>query len=135
MPETAPAPELAVPRPLRVVVVDDNEDIRETTSDLLREFGHSVEVARNGEEGVALILDTEPDVAIVDVGMPVLDGYGVAQRVRAKLGADRVRLVAMTGFGLEKDRRKALEAGFDAHLVKPVEVGALMTVLANEETR
>jgi CheY-like chemotaxis protein len=134
-PPTAPEREIAVPRPLRVVVVDDNEDIRETTSDLLREFGHSVEVARDGEEGVALILNTEPDVAIVDVGMPVLDGYGVARRVRAKLGADRVRLVAMTGFGLEKDRRKAIEAGFDAHLVKPVDVGALMTVLANEETK
>ena len=134
-PPLAPPPEIAVPRPLRVVVVDDNEDIRETTGDLLREFGHTVEVARNGEEGVALILNTEPDVAIVDVGMPVLDGYGVARRVRAKLGADRVRLVAMTGFGLEKDRRKAIEAGFDAHLVKPVEVAALMTVLANEETK
>jgi signal transduction histidine kinase len=132
-PASSPAP--ARGRPLRVVVVDDNEDIRETTKDLLVEFGHSVEVAADGEEGVALILRVLPDVAIVDVGMPVLDGYGVAARVRATLGPGRVRLVAMTGYGLERDRRRAMEAGFDAHLVKPVDVEALITVLSSEEAQ
>jgi len=136
--EAAPPQAPADPAPgrrLRVVVVDDNEDIRETTRDALMEFGHTVEVAGDGELGVELILRLEPDVAIVDVGMPVLDGYAVARRVRARLSRETTRLVAMTGFGLEKDRRKAIDSGFDAHLVKPVDVGDLMTVLGNEEQK
>jgi CheY-like chemotaxis protein len=118
-----------------VVVVEDNDDIREMTGELLRELGHTVEVAGDGETGAALILRVEPDVAIVDIGMPVLDGYGVAERVRARLGSDRVRLVAMTGYGLETDRRKSREAGFDAHLVKPADLDALITALSSEEAK
>jgi CheY-like chemotaxis protein/two-component sensor histidine kinase len=127
-----PSPTPAVsPRSLRLVLVEDNEDIRETMRDLLVELGHTVEVAADGQSGVELILRTEPDVAIVDIGMPVLDGYGVAARVREHLG-QKVRLVAMTGFGLEKDRRKVAEAGFDAHVVKPTSVETLNAVLSNE---
>jgi two-component system, sensor histidine kinase len=127
-PVSAPGPSM-----LRVVVVEDNEDIRETTRDLLTELGHTVDVAANGAEGADLILRLEPDVALVDIGMPVLDGYGLAARVRAQLGSDRVRLVAMTGFGQDKDLRKTREAGFDAHLVKPVDLDTLLRVLSNEE--
>jgi signal transduction histidine kinase len=133
LPPAAAAATATPGRPLRVVVVDDNEDIRESTRDLLLELGHTVEVASDGEAGLEMILRLEPDVALVDVGMPVLDGYGVAARVRARLGRERTRLVAMTGFGLEKDRRRAIESGFDAHLVKPVDAGHLMTALENEE--
>jgi signal transduction histidine kinase len=122
-------------RSLRVVLVDDNEDIRETTGDLLRDLGHTVELASDGEAGAELILRLEPDVAVVDLGMPVLDGYGVAARVRARLGSERVRLVAMSGYGLERDRRKSQEAGFDAHLVKPVDVDTLIAALSNEEAK
>jgi signal transduction histidine kinase len=127
------APRRPAPRPLRVVVVDDNDDVRETTGELLQALGHTVELASSGEEGAELILRVEPDVAIVDLGMPGLDGCGVATQVRARLGSAQVRLVAMTGYGQETDRRKTREAGFDAHLVKPVDVETLITALSNEE--
>jgi CheY-like chemotaxis protein len=131
--ESPPPPSpVAGPAGLRVVLVEDNEDIRETMRDLLVDLGHSVEVAADGQEGVDLIFRVEPDVAIVDIGMPVLDGYEVAAQVRARLDCTKVRLVAMTGFGLEKDRRRVAEAGFDAHLVKPVDVETLMAALSNE---
>jgi signal transduction histidine kinase len=120
-------------RPLRVVLVEDSEDIRELTRELLVDLGHDVEVAENGETGAELILRLRPDVALVDIGMPVLDGYGLASRVRGQPGGGQVRLVAMTGFGMECDRRKVTDAGFDAHLIKPADAASLMKVLSNEE--
>jgi two-component system, sensor histidine kinase len=114
---------------LHVVLVEDNDDIRETTTELLTVLGHQVESAADGEAGAELILRTEPDVALVDLGLPLLDGHGVASRVRARLGPERVKLVAMSGYGRESDRRRAQEAGFDAHLVKPVALETLMNVL------
>ncbi|HEY4187898.1 MAG TPA: response regulator [Polyangia bacterium] len=116
--------------PLSVVLVEDNEDIRDSMHELLTELGHTVRDASDGEQGVALILEVEPDLAIVDVGLPLLDGYQVAMRVRERLGPDRLRLVAMTGFGQASDRRRAMEAGFDAHLVKPADVNALIEASA-----
>jgi len=113
---------------LSVVLVEDNEDIRDSMRELLTELGHQVHDARDGEAGADLILRLAPDLAIVDVGLPLLDGYQVASRVRERFGPDKVRLVAMTGFGQASDRRRALEAGFDAHLVKPADVNALIEV-------
>jgi CheY-like chemotaxis protein len=107
-------------RSLRIVVVEDNADIRETLRDFLELSGHRVEVAHDGPAGVAMVLAREPHVALVDIGLPGLDGYGVAAQVRAAAGANRTRLIALTGYGQPEDRRRALEAGFDAHLVKPV---------------
>jgi two-component system CheB/CheR fusion protein len=78
-----------------------------------------VQVAENGGRGVEMILDRPPDVALVDIAMPGIDGYTVARRVRSKLGASAPRLVALTGFGREEDRKRAREAGFDTHLIKP----------------
>jgi CheY-like chemotaxis protein len=117
-----------LPKGLSVVLVEDNEDIRDSMRELLTELGPQVHDARDGEAGADLILRLAPDLAIVDVGLPLLDGYQVAARVRQHLGPDRVRLVAMTGFGQASDRRRALEAGFDAHLVKPADVNALIEV-------
>jgi len=128
--EAAPAAAPANPKPLSVVLVEDNEDIRDSMRELLTELGHDVHDARDGEAGADLILRLAPDLAIVDVGLPLLDGYQVATRVRQQLGPERVRLVAMTGFGQASDRRRALEAGFDAHLVKPADVNALIEVAA-----
>jgi signal transduction histidine kinase len=117
---------------LRIVVVDDSEDIRDAMRELLTMLGHEVQVAGEGDAGVELILKAEPDVAIVDIGMPVKDGFDVARRVRAALGRDKVRLVAMTGFGQETDRQRSKDAGFDAHLVKPAHAEAIEKTLSFE---
>ena len=116
----------AADRPLAIVLIDDNPDIRETMFDLLTTWGHNVETAADGPSGVELILRTRPDLAFVDIGLPRLDGYGVAAQVREQLGFDRTRLVAMSGFGQEADRRRSLEVGFNAHLVKPADIDAIL---------
>ena len=114
--------------PRRVVLVEDNEDIRFTLSQLLELLGHQVETAEDGPTGVEKILSTRPDVALVDIGLPGIDGFEVARRVRAKAGRDVV-LVAVTGYGQAADRAKTREAGFDAHLTKPVGIEELETML------
>ena len=111
-----------------MLLVEDNVDNRNSLRDLLEDLGHVVAVARNGVEGVEVALATVPEIALVDIGLPELDGYQVAQRVRAALG-DRVRLIALTGYGQPEDIRRARAAGFDAHLVKPVDLKALERVL------
>jgi signal transduction histidine kinase/CheY-like chemotaxis protein len=116
--EPTPAPSPLPPRRLRIMVIDDNEDIVEMLKIVLENAGHEVTTAWDGATGLAKIVDARPDVAIVDIGLPVLDGLALARRVREELG-DRVRLVAMTGYGQPGDRVQAHEAGFDIHLVKP----------------
>jgi signal transduction histidine kinase len=130
--EVAPEPETngESKRSLSIVLIDDSEDIRELMADLFRGWGHRVEVAADGESGSELALRSQPDVAFVDIGLPRLDGYGVAEHLRAQLSHDRLRLVAMTGFGQESDRRRALDAGFDLHIVKPASIEALKRALA-----
>lgn len=120
-------------RPLSILLIDDNEDIRELMSALLRRWGHSVVVAPDGEEGCELALRGKPDVAFVDIGLPGMDGYGVAARLRTERRRDQLRLVAMTGFGQESDKRRALDAGFDLHIVKPASVEALQQALSFKE--
>lgn len=107
-------------RRLRVLVIEDHVDGRETLRSLLQLLGHQVEVADNGLQGVATALAWRPDIALVDIGLPGLDGFEVARRLRTALG-HRVRLVAQTGYGQPGDRERALAAGFDAHLVKPID--------------
>lgn len=126
----APAPVLAVARPLRIALVEDSADIREMTQELLTMLGHQVEAAEDGEKGIELILRLRPDVALVDMGLPGIDGCGVARRVRAQCGREAVRLVAMTGYGLESDKTRAREAGFDAYLVKPADLDDLVAALS-----
>ncbi|HZY84535.1 MAG TPA: response regulator [Gemmataceae bacterium] len=104
----------------RVLVVEDNADSREMLRFVLGIWGHQVEVAGDGEQGVAKALDWGPEVAILDIGLPLLDGYEVARRVRAVLGG-RVLLIALTGYGSDEDRQRAFSAGFDAHLTKPAD--------------
>ena len=116
-------------QPLHILLVEDNQDIRETLKDLLELHGHRVEEASDGRAAVELVLSQRPQVALVDIGLPELDGYKVAQLVRASAGGDVTRLVALTGYGHPEDRRRALEAGFDAHLVKPVSSEDLSLVL------
>jgi len=119
-------------RPLSIALVEDSDDIREMTEELLRLLGHTVESAEDGEGGVELILRMSPDVAIVDLGLPGLDGCGVARRVRETMGREVVRLIAMTGLGLDSDRKRAQEAGFDGYLIKPADVDALVKAITPE---
>jgi len=114
----------------RVLVIEDNLDARAMMCTLLDHEGHEVYEAADGATGVERALHLAPDVALVDLGLPGVDGLEVARRVRESDGGDRVFLVAVTGYGQARDRRETLDAGFDVHLVKPVEIDRLKDVLA-----
>ncbi|MBO6937065.1 MAG: PAS domain-containing protein [Deltaproteobacteria bacterium] len=129
---TPPAPERES-GVLTFVVVEDNDDSREMLALWLRSRGHTVIPCADGETGLEAILERRPDVAIVDLGLPGLDGYDVAKAVRERWEGPALRLVAVTGYGREEDRRRVMEAGFDAHLVKPVEVEVLERLLVSDE--
>ena len=120
------------PAPLKVLIVEDNRDARTTLRMLLTlAHGHDVLEADDGAAAVALALDERPDVALVDLGLPGLDGLEVARRIRAVLGRDEIYLVALTGYGEEEDRVRAEAAGFDVHFVKPVDIPTLAKLLAD----
>ncbi len=130
--KASPHPEESAPtavKPLTVLIIDDNHDIRIGLGDLLRSAGHEVLVSPRGEDGIALALERRPDAILIDIGMPGLDGYTVARRLRKDFG-DSVRLVALTGYGSTQDRKKAFEAGFDHHITKPATLAVLNRVLA-----
>jgi PAS domain S-box-containing protein len=128
MPGAAPG---GVP-PRRVLVVDDNRDAAESLSLVLKFLGADVRVARDGPEALQAYEAYKPSVVFLDIGMPGMDGYEVARRIRQGNGG-RPAIVALTGWGQEQDRRRAREAGFDHHLVKPAELGALQSILASLE--
>jgi signal transduction histidine kinase len=114
----------------QILVVEDQADSRETLKTLLTLWGHQVEVAENGRRGVEKALAIQPEVALVDIGLPELDGYQVAEQVRADPSGNGIYLIALTGYGRPQDRQRALEAGFNAHLVKPVDPRELERLLA-----
>ena len=116
-------------KPRRVLVVEDNPDTRESLRSLLRGWGHEVEVAGDGAQGLAKALGWRPEVAVLDIGLPRLDGYEVARRVRPAVGAE-VRLIALTGHGAAEDRERAFAAGFDHHLTKPADPDELRRLVA-----
>ncbi len=113
---------------LRILVVDDNQDTADLTADVLSHLGHDVRVAYDGPSAIAAVADFVPDAALLDIGLPGMDGYELAQRLRARLG-DAVRFVAMSGYGQRDDRQRSQEAGFSNHLVKPVNVESLQAAL------
>jgi len=113
----------------RVVVIEDNPDVRDLLKLRLRRLGHHVEAASDGPSGLARVLKERPDVALIDIGLPGIDGYEIAQKVRQALGQS-ITLVALSGFGQPDDKRRAMESGFDQHLTKPVEFGDLDAVLS-----
>jgi len=115
--------------PRRVLIIEDNRDARESLAALLRLAGHEVRAAQSGTEGIELARSAALDFVLVDIGLPDIDGYEVARRLRSHPAMRRVRLVALTGYGREEDRRRALAAGFDEHLAKPVELRSLETLL------
>jgi signal transduction histidine kinase/CheY-like chemotaxis protein len=113
----------------RILVVEDNADNREMMRILLETSGHEVHDAGDGVSGVELAVQLEPDTVLIDIGLPGIDGYEVARQIRSKLG-DRSRLIALSGYGQQKDRERAFDAGFDDHLLKPVDPARLVSVLA-----
>ena len=112
----------------RVLIADDNHDAAESLSELLRLDGHDVRAVHDGRAALALAVEFTPDVAILDIGLPEVDGYEVARRLAAGRGP-RPLLIAVTGFGEEQDRERAREAGFDAHLTKPADPAAIRQLL------
>jgi CheY-like chemotaxis protein len=114
----------------RVLVVDDNRDAVESLSLLLKLAGQTIASAHDGREALARFADFDPDVVVLDIGLPVLNGYEVARKMRATAKRPVV-LVALTGWGQDEDRRRTTDAGFDYHLVKPVEFESLKSLLAS----
>jgi PAS domain S-box-containing protein len=125
---TEPATDASRHKRRRVLLVEDNEDAGEAVRLLLEAAGHMVLVEQTGQAALEAAVHFEPDVALVDIGLPDFDGYEVARRLRTKLGA-RIRLIALTGYGQPEDRRRVVEAGFDAHVVKPVDPDELPRIL------
>jgi CheY-like chemotaxis protein len=117
----------------RILLIDDNVDLTSTMSALLRLGGHEVAVCCDGTAGLDAAADLQPEVILIDIGLPGMDGYEVASRLRQSAAFDRTMLVAITGYGQADDRRRAREAGFDHHLVKPVFFEALQQLLASPE--
>jgi len=113
----------------RVLVVDDNADSAESLSLLLELMGHTVCTAHDGEQALAEAEGFRPDLVLMDIGMPRMDGYEAARRLRQQDWAHSVVLVALTGWGQDEDRRRSEAAGFDHHLIKPVDPAALETLL------
>ncbi|MBX3156148.1 MAG: response regulator [Deltaproteobacteria bacterium] len=114
---------------LRAVVCDDATDLRELVADLLRLRGHEVAVVEDGPSAVDVIVKERPDVALIDIGLPDMDGYAVARAIRGKIQDYRPRLIAMTGYGQASDRAAAFDAGFDAHIVKPASADKILRAL------
>jgi two-component system CheB/CheR fusion protein len=113
----------------RVFVVDDNRDSADSMAMLLRATGHEVETAHDGPGALERAPDYRPEYILLDIGLPGMNGYTVAQRLRELPALRDVKLIAMTGYGQDEDRKRAREAGFDHHLVKPVDFGALCAIL------
>jgi CheY-like chemotaxis protein len=119
--------------PLRILVIEDNADMRALVRAMLNRDGHRVEVADGGASGLEMARSVRPDVVLVDIGLPDLDGYEVGLRIRGILGQS-VRLIALTGYGQAEDRERSRDAGFDAHLVKPVSEQLLREAMAGRHT-
>jgi CheY-like chemotaxis protein len=113
----------------RILVVDDNDDARATLADFLMLEGLDVLQARDGAEALRIVLSDQPPIALIDIGLPDIDGYEVARRLRLDPRTNAMRLVALTGYGQEADRERAQAAGFDRHLTKPVDLDELLAAI------
>ncbi|HUQ73974.1 MAG TPA: ATP-binding protein [Burkholderiales bacterium] len=126
----APAPRAAKMSPRRILLVDDNRDFVQSLAGLLRGMGHELRVAHDGASGLEAALAFRPEVAFVDLGMPTLNGFDVARRLREQPGTEGCTLVALTGYSQPLDRERARDAGFDEYLVKPVEIERVRIILS-----
>ncbi|MEO7999549.1 MAG: response regulator [Gemmatimonadaceae bacterium] len=131
---TVPAQPIDVPdgnpaRPRRILVVDDNRDAADSLAALLRSHGHSVVVVHDGREGIAHARVQEPEIIFLDIGLPTMDGYEVCRTLRSWRADDPTQIYAMTGYGQDRDRERAREAGFNAHFVKPVDFARILEIV------
>ena len=115
---------------LRVLVVDDNVDAATALATLVRESGHDVRTAHDGPTGLQAALDYLPNVALLDIGLPGLNGFEIAKQLRQQITFKNAVLVALTGYGQDSDRLRSQEAGFDHHVVKPGDFGKILQILA-----
>jgi PAS domain S-box-containing protein len=116
--------------PRRILIIDDNRDAAESLGELLTLIGHETRLAHDGETGLQVVEDFRPELVLLDLGMPRMDGFETCRQLRAQPWGRGIHIVALSGWGQDEDRRKTRAAGFDAHLVKPVDVDALMALIA-----
>jgi len=115
--------------PKKILVVDDNREAADSMVWLVSTTGHDVRVAYDGHQALSVAATFVPDILLLDLGMPGLNGFEVAKQIRLQPWGESMTLIAVTGWGQERDRRRAAEAGFDAHLVKPVKTSELLSAL------
>ncbi len=127
--DTAPSPSDEAFKRRRILIVEDNSDALETLRMSLSAAGHEVHQAKHAREALGALSRIHPDVAIVDLGLPEIDGYEIARRLRQEEGGGDLRLIALTGYGSPEDRKRTKEAGFDAHLLKPLDYEKLTSLL------
>jgi CheY-like chemotaxis protein len=116
--------------PKRILVVDDHQDSADLLAEIVRSQGHSVTVAHDPERALELLAEVQPEIAVLDIGLPGMDGYQLGARVREKFPS--CRLIALTGYGEDIDRTRTTAAGFAGHLVKPVKLAKLMQMISPE---
>jgi CheY-like chemotaxis protein len=114
-----------------VLIVDDNQDAADSLAVVLRFEGHETSVAYSAQTAIEAVGASQPEVVLLDIGLPHMDGYEVARRIRAS-GAS-ARIIALTGYGQLEDRQRSAAAGFAAHLVKPVDIATLVSMLSNSQ--
>ncbi len=128
--EASPAPAASAPqRGRRVLIVDDNQDATDLLAEMLADAGFETAVAYDGAEALQRVEESLPDVMLIDIGLPVMNGYELAARLREALPASKLRLIAVTGYGQDTDREQSRKAGFDLHLVKPVDLDTLQRAI------
>jgi CheY-like chemotaxis protein len=115
--------------PRRILVVEDNVDAADAMQMLLRQMGHEVQVVNDGAEAVGVARSFRPDIVLLDIGLPGMDGYEIAGRLRALPETSSARMIAVSGYGQQKDRARSQAAGFDRHMVKPVDPAQLTEVI------
>jgi len=127
-----PAPQASASGPVeRVLVVDDNADCALGFAEVIRILGHKVEVALDGPRALQIAATFKPTIALLDIGLPVMNGYELARKLRESAPASQLKLVAVTGYGEEANRAMSLEAGFDLHTVKPMELDSIRSILSH----
>ena len=114
---------------ITILIADDSADAADSLAEYLRMLGHDVHVAYSGLEALTAARSLQPDAAILDIGMPGINGYEVSRAIRAEPWSSRIRLIAVSGWGQHKDKRDAHDAGFDAHLTKPIEPSQVESLL------
>ncbi|WP_019230408.1 response regulator [Sedimentibacter sp. B4] len=120
---------------LKVLIIDDNKDLTEIMCDLIGFLGHKTICSQDGKVGIAMAKEHHPDVIICDIGLPVMDGYEVAQQMRKDDEIKETFLIALSGYAGPEDRKRSREAGFDRHLAKPADISAIERVIAEAAMR